>query len=53
MLFDSEADQVSLRHTTRNRSGLARGAVLAAEWLAGRKGCFTFEDFVKDLVGED
>ena len=34
ILIDSAADTVELRHTARNRTGFARGAVLAAEWLA-------------------
>ncbi|MDR2095010.1 MAG: 4-hydroxy-tetrahydrodipicolinate reductase [Treponema sp.] len=48
LIFDSAADTIEITHTTRNREGLASGAILAAEWLAGkgisRKGVFTFED---------
>lgn len=42
--FDSALDTIELKHTMKNRSGFAFGAVLAAEWLAGRKGMFTFND---------
>lgn len=50
VVFDSEADTISLTHTNRNRSGLASGAVTAAEWLAGKTGFFTFEDAMNDLI---
>jgi 4-hydroxy-tetrahydrodipicolinate reductase len=42
--FDSALDTIELKHTMKNRSGFALGAVIAAEWLAGRKGIFTFHD---------
>ncbi len=47
--FDSEADTIELKHTARSRSGFALGAVMAAEWLNGRKGFFTMNDFMKDF----
>jgi len=42
--FDSESDLIELTHTARNRRGFARGAVLAARWLHGKKGVFTMDD---------
>jgi 4-hydroxy-tetrahydrodipicolinate reductase len=42
--FDSEADTVVLRHTARSRQGFAEGALLAAKWVIGKKGLFTFAD---------
>lgn len=47
--FDSEADTIELKHTARSRSGFALGAVMAAEWLKGRKGFFTMNDFINDF----
>jgi 4-hydroxy-tetrahydrodipicolinate reductase len=47
--FDSEADTIELKHTARNRAGFALGAVMAAEWVSGKKGFFTMNDFVNDL----
>lgn len=44
IIFDSALDTIQLKHTMKNRSGLAFGAILAAEWVAGRKGLFTFND---------
>jgi 4-hydroxy-tetrahydrodipicolinate reductase len=42
--FDSSADTVTLRHTARSREGFARGALKAAQWIIGRKGCYEFSD---------
>jgi 4-hydroxy-tetrahydrodipicolinate reductase len=35
LIFDSPADSIEITHSTRNREGLARGALLAARWLIG------------------
>jgi 4-hydroxy-tetrahydrodipicolinate reductase len=42
--FDSAADTITLRHTARSREGFARGALKAAQWIAGKKGFFEFSD---------
>ncbi len=42
--FDSPADTVTLRHAARSREGFARGALKAAQWIIGRKGCYEFSD---------
>ncbi len=42
--WDSEIDVLSLRHEAKNRKGLALGAVMAAEFIKGRKGVFTMND---------
>lgn len=44
VMFDSEADLITLRHEAKNRQGFALGAVKAAEWLYGKKGIYTLED---------
>lgn len=44
VIFDSEADSVQLTHTAKNRSGFALGALVAAEWLKGKKGLYTMKD---------
>jgi 4-hydroxy-tetrahydrodipicolinate reductase len=44
--FDSAADTITLRHTSRSREGLARGALKAAGWVAGKKGLYEFSDIV-------
>lgn len=40
VIYSSEIDQIELKHTAHNRKGFAVGAVLAAEWLAGRAGFY-------------
>jgi 4-hydroxy-tetrahydrodipicolinate reductase len=52
ILFDSQADSISLKHTARGRNGFALGAVLAAEWIVGRSGFFTIDDFMSELLSE-
>jgi 4-hydroxy-tetrahydrodipicolinate reductase len=47
--FDSAADTIELKHTAKNREGLARGALLAAEWIPGKKGLYTMDDLFQDL----
>jgi len=50
--FDSAFDQVTLRHVAKGREGFAYGAVRAAEWLVqGRKGLFTLDDMLDDVIG--
>lgn len=48
--FDSPADQITLEHTARSREGFAAGALLAAVWIPGRRGVFTFDDVVNDIL---
>jgi 4-hydroxy-tetrahydrodipicolinate reductase len=47
--FDSPADEIVLKHTLHGREGLAGGAVRAAEWIVGKTGIFTMDDFMNDL----
>ncbi|HEY5470714.1 MAG TPA: 4-hydroxy-tetrahydrodipicolinate reductase [Bacteroidales bacterium] len=42
--WDSEIDTISLRHESKNRKGLALGAVVAAEFIQNRHGIFTMDD---------
>ena len=42
----SEIDELHIEHIAKNRDGFARGAVLAAEWIEGKKGCFGMEDVI-------
>jgi 4-hydroxy-tetrahydrodipicolinate reductase len=49
VLFDSEADSIELVHTAKNRTGFALGALIAAEWLKGKKGIFTMKDIFTSL----
>lgn len=42
--YDSDIDSIEIKHTAHNREGFALGAVIAAEWLAGKQGIFTMKD---------
>lgn len=42
--YSSTIDTITLTHEAHNRKGFALGAVLAAEFLASRKGLFTMRD---------
>jgi 4-hydroxy-tetrahydrodipicolinate reductase len=42
--YRSEVDSIEIRHTAHNREGFALGAVIAAEWILGRKGVFSMKD---------
>ncbi|MDR6846628.1 4-hydroxy-tetrahydrodipicolinate reductase [Flavobacterium granuli] len=42
--YNSEVDSIEIKHTAHNREGFALGAVIAAEWLAGKHGVYTMKD---------
>ena len=42
--YTSAIDDIQITHTAHNRMGFATGAVLAAEFLAGKSGIFTMKD---------
>lgn len=42
--YHSEVDDIEIIHTAHNRKGFALGAVLAAEFIAGKKGIFSMAD---------
>jgi 4-hydroxy-tetrahydrodipicolinate reductase len=48
--FDGAADQILLEHTARSREGFASGALLAAEWICGKKGFYEFTDVMDEIL---
>lgn len=42
--YESDVDQIEIKHTAHNRKGFALGAVVAAEWLVGKTGVYTMKD---------
>ena len=42
--YSSVVDDIEIIHTAHNRNGFATGAVLAAEFLAGKKGIYNMKD---------
>ena len=46
--YTSDVDVITIRHEAKSRKGFALGAVLAAEFLKGKKGCYGMEDLMKN-----
>jgi 4-hydroxy-tetrahydrodipicolinate reductase len=44
--YHSPVDDIEIRHTAHSREGFAHGAVLVAEWIRGRKGILTMDNFL-------
>lgn len=44
IVYESAVDSIEIKHTAHNREGFALGAVIAAEWIMGKKGVFTMKD---------
>ena len=42
--YTSEVDTLEIKHTAHNREGFALGAIIAAEWIVGKKGVFSMKD---------
>ena len=42
--YESLIDEITIEHKAYNRIGFALGAVIAAEWIVGKKGIFKMED---------
>ncbi len=42
--YSSEIDDIEIIHTAHNREGFSLGAVLAAEYIAGKQGVFSIRD---------
>jgi 4-hydroxy-tetrahydrodipicolinate reductase len=51
--FDGAADQILLEHAARSREGFAAGALLAAEWIAGRAGFYEFTGVMDEIIRND
>lgn len=44
VFYKSQVDEIEIKHTAFNRNGFAQGAVIAAEWIIGKKGNFSMKD---------
>ena len=42
VVYTSEIDSLTIEHMAYNRKGFALGAVVAAEWIVGKKGIYEF-----------
>lgn len=45
--YNSAIDSIEIKHTAHNRIGFATGAVLAAEFVLGKKGLYTMGDVLE------
>lgn len=53
VIFDSDVDSIVLEHTARNRNGFAEGAIMAAEWIYGRKGFYSIDQMMGSVIRGD
>src|SRR5689334_3788083 len=44
--YHSSVDDIEITHTAHSREGFAIGAVMVAEWIRGRKGVLTMDNFL-------
>jgi 4-hydroxy-tetrahydrodipicolinate reductase len=44
--YSSEIDDIEITHTAHSRQGFALGAILVAEWIQGKKGVLSMDDFL-------
>ena len=49
IFLDSADDSIMLVHDAKSRRGFALGAVLAAEWIAGKRGFYEFREILPQL----
>lgn len=42
--WESDVDSISIEHSAKSRAGFALGAVMAAEWMKGRKGYHSVDE---------
>ncbi|MCX6311592.1 MAG: 4-hydroxy-tetrahydrodipicolinate reductase [Bacteroidetes bacterium] len=46
VIYNSDVDKITITHEAYSREGFALGAVIAAEWLFGKKGIFGMNDLL-------
>ncbi len=51
--FDGAADQINLEHLARSREGFASGAILAAEWILGKRGFWEFTEVIDEVLRQE
>ena len=48
--FDSSVDEIELKHTAKTRAGFANGAIAASKWIEGKKGFYSIDDMMKEII---
>ena len=46
IMYESQMDKITLTHTAHTRDSFALGAIMVAEWLPGKKGFLTMDDYM-------
>ncbi len=49
VLYSSDIDDIQITHTAHSRKGFATGAIVAAEFIIGKKGVFSMSDVLKNM----
>lgn len=49
VIYQSAIDDITIEHKAHSREGFARGALMAARWLPGKKGVFTMKSLLENL----
>ena len=47
--YTSHVDEISITHIAHSRKGFALGAIIAAEWIIGKKGVLGMNDLMNNL----
>jgi 4-hydroxy-tetrahydrodipicolinate reductase len=47
--YISKIDEITIKHKAKNRLGFSKGAILAAEFIHNKTGCFTMTDVIQNL----
>jgi 4-hydroxy-tetrahydrodipicolinate reductase len=50
LIFESVHDSISIRHEAHSRRGFAEGALQAAEWLRGKHGFYSIDDWLNTRI---
>ncbi len=48
--WDSPVDDITITHSAKSRGGFALGAVMAAEWLVGKKGYHDIDEMMEEII---
>lgn len=46
IVYQSAIDDIEIKHTAKSRTGFAKGAIWAAEWIIDKKGFYDFNDIL-------
>ena len=48
--YSSSLDEIEIKHTAKTRESFAKGALVVAEWVVGKKGVLDMNDFLPNLI---